>query len=178
MNSQHLYTANTCCLFIVLSVLLGAFGFQYGLGENPCPLCLLQRMGMLGVVIGLAFNTQFGFHRRHFALVIFAALVGCTFSMRQVLLHVCPEPGQPTGYGTPILGMHLYSWGVLIFAASILGSACFLLFAQDAAEGEERTASLFEKVGFYAASGICLANAISTFIMCNVGPCCENGPCP
>ena len=79
-------------MLILASVLLGAFYFQYGLSEDPCPLCLLQRMGMIGVALGLSFNTFFGFGKKHFAFVIFAAVVGCGFSTRQVLLHIAPEP--------------------------------------------------------------------------------------
>jgi len=58
-------------------------------------------------------------------LVIIAALVGSSFSIRQVLLHICPVAGETTGYGDPVLGMHLYTWGVVIFALSIIGSVVF-----------------------------------------------------
>ncbi|TWT81275.1 disulfide bond formation protein B [Planctomycetes bacterium CA13] len=178
MNKQGLYVANTCCMLILVGVLLGAFYFQYGLGEDPCPLCLLQRMGMIGVALGLSLNTFFGFSKKHFAFVIFTAVVGCGFSTRQVLLHISPEPGAPLGYGTPFFGMHLYTWGVLIFVACILGSAIFLFLIEDEREAPPRAASWFEKISFYLMFFICTANLLSTFLMCGVGPCCENGPCP
>ena len=115
MNSKGLYIANSAAMLMVSSALVGALFFQFGLHENPCPLCLLQRMGMFGVILGLGFNTYFGFKKEHFGLVITAALVGVTFSIRQILLHICPVAGEATGYGEPVLGMHLYSWGVVIF---------------------------------------------------------------
>ena len=106
---------------------MGAFYFQFGLNEDPCPLCLLQRMAMIGVIFGLALNIFFGFDAKHFGVVIISALVGVLFSGRQVLLHISKKDGD-VGYGTPFFGMHLYTWGVLIFIASILGSAIFLFF--------------------------------------------------
>lgn len=177
-NKQGLYTANSLCMLIVCSILLGAFYFQFVLGEHPCPLCLLQRMGMLGVILGLACNTWLGFRNEHVAIVLISALVGVTFSIRQVLLHVCPVPGEPTGYGTPVMGMHLYTWGVLIFGASILFAAVFLLMIKNEPADTRRTPIAFEKGAFHLAAGICLANVIATFFECGFGPCCENGPCP
>jgi disulfide bond formation protein DsbB len=178
MNSQRLYDANSCCMLILASVLLGAFYFQYGLGEDPCPLCLLQRMGMIGVALGLSLNAFFGFSKKHFAFVILAAVVGCAFSTRQVLLHISPKPGDPLGYGTPFLGMHLYTWGALIFVASVLGSSIFLFVMNDESGSDKRVLSFFEKFTFYLMFAICFANVVSTFGMCGVGLCCENGPCP
>lgn len=179
MNNQRLYTANSLCMLIISSVLIGAFYFQYVLGENPCPLCLLQRMGMIGVILGLSLNTFFGFSKKHFAFVIFAAIVGGGFSMRQVLLHIAPEPGDSLGYGTPFLGMHLYTWGFLIFLCSIAGSAVFLLLIKDDDETEvKRSPSVFENFVFYLSFLLCVANVAGTFWMCGAGPCCENGPCP
>ena len=167
---------NSFCILIVCSILSGALYFQFGLHEDPCPLCLLQRMGMMGVIFGLALNSFFGFDAKHFAIVIIAALVGAVFSVRQVLLHIAPVPGD-TGYGTPIFGMHLYSWGVLIFMASILGSALFLLFGDKFKAKEAIETHTFEKVTVYIAFAIIIVNVIATLFECQLGPCCEDGPC-
>ena len=35
-----------------------------------------------------------------------------------LLLFAVPEPGNE-GYGTPVLGLHLYTWALLIFGATI-----------------------------------------------------------
>jgi disulfide bond formation protein DsbB len=178
MNKPGLYIANSVCMLIICSVLIGAFYFQFGLGENPCPLCLVQRMGMLGVILGLGFNTYFGIRSEHVALVIISALIGATFSIRQVLLHICPVAGEPTGYGSPVLGMYLYSWAVVIFASTILGAALFLILMKDEPAGTTRKPALFEKSVFLLAGGLCLANVLAAFMECQFGPCCENGPCP
>ena len=38
---------------VIAGVLTAALFMQYGRGELPCPLCLLQRVAMLGVCFGL-----------------------------------------------------------------------------------------------------------------------------
>lgn len=168
---------NSVCSLIVCSILLGALYFQFFLGEDPCPLCLLQRMGMMGVIFGLILNIQFGFNVKHFSLVIFAALVGLVFSTRQVLLHICPEVGVASGYGTPVFGMHLYTWGVFIFLSSILGSALFLLFSNRYKMVNDKKILAIEKLTLYLSFIIIAINVIATFFECQLGPCCENGPC-
>ena len=85
-NRPLLYTVNSACMLGLSLVLVGAFYFQYGLGETPCPLCLLQRMGMLGVILGLSLNTAFGFRREHAAVVIGAALVGGSLTLATFVL--------------------------------------------------------------------------------------------
>tara|TARA_B110000285_G_C15062350_1_gene583089 strand:+ start:717 stop:1238 length:522 start_codon:yes stop_codon:yes gene_type:complete len=172
MNS--LKYINSTCILIVCSVLIGAFYFQFGLNEDPCPLCLLQRMGMIGVIFGLALNSYFGFDSKHFAVVIISALVGLTFSTRHVLLHILP--GDP-GYGSPIFEYHLYTWGVFIFIASILGSALFLFYIDSFKRGSTHAILNYEKYAVYLAAVIILINIIATIFECQLGPCCEDGPC-
>lgn len=173
---NNLKILNSVCMFIVSSILLGALYFQFGLGEDPCPLCLLQRMGMMGILFGLSLNIYYGFRSEHFAIVVISSLVGLVFSTRQVLLHICPEPGVEPGYGSPIFGMYLYSWGVLIFIASILASSIFLFFIPKYRTKLSKPI-LIERVSFFLVVLIVLINVIATFFECQFGPCCENGPC-
>ena len=174
---KALQTANALAMLIISLILSGALYFQFGLNEDPCPLCLLQRLGMFGILFGLSMNIFFGFKPTHFALVIFSSLVGLVFSTRQVLLHICPISGEPEGYGTPIFGMYLYSWGVLIFVASILCSAIFLMCLPKK-EDTNMTITKFNRIMFYVVVLLLTINVIATFNECLIGPCCENGPCP
>lgn len=134
-------------------------------------------MAMIGVIFGLALNVYFGFDPKHFAVVIIAALIGGIFSGRQVLLHIAPRDGD-TGYGTPVFGLHLYTWGVLIFLASVLGSALFLLFNKQFKTATDSTVLNVEKWSVFTGFTLVIVNVIATFYECQLGPCCENGPCP
>tara|TARA_B110000285_G_scaffold229482_1_gene294266 strand:- start:130 stop:657 length:528 start_codon:yes stop_codon:yes gene_type:complete len=167
---------NSACILLICIILVSALYFQFGLHEEPCPLCLLQRMAMMGVILGLSLNAYYGFDTNHFSVIIISALIGAIFSFRQVMLHICPVDGD-TGYGSPIFGMHLYSWGACIFMASILGSALFLFSGDRFKHRENHKVLNFEKYVVYLAVFLVFINMIATFFECQFGPCCENGPC-
>jgi disulfide bond formation protein DsbB len=40
---------NVLFVLAVCAILLGAFAVQFLFGELPCPLCLLQRLALIGV---------------------------------------------------------------------------------------------------------------------------------
>src|SRR5262245_26152802 len=119
----------------VCGVLLGAFAVQFGQGELPCPLCVLQRMAMLLCALGPAFiiararqgDVEVGDFAAGYGMSVLAAVAGAAIAGRQVLLHVLPSD---PGYGEPVLGLHLYTWSFLVFAAVLLDSGLNLLFAR------------------------------------------------
>lgn len=125
--------ANFCTL-AVCGVLLGAFGAQFIGGELPCPLCILQRMAMILCAAGPAWLLATSLRRevdasdyaRCYGASALAAVLGACMSGRQVLLHIAP--GDP-GYGEPVLGMHLYTWALVVFATvvAVSGAHLFLL---------------------------------------------------
>ncbi len=176
--SPHL--ANRINAFGVLGIcgiLLGAYYIQYVKGEVPCPLCLLQRLAMLGVAFGAMLNLRYGLHPRHYAVSLISALLGASISIRQILLHIVPGPG-PSGYGTPVFGMHLYTWAFLIFAAAILLIGVMMYF-ETQFEGHERSGSkrdlsLFVKSVFFLVVIIAAANVVTTFLECGITQCPAN----
>ena len=115
---SHLY------VLVITAVLGGAFWIQFGLGEFPCPLCILQRMAMILAAMGAAFNLVVGIRIRHFGMSIVASVLGLLISTRQILLHI--EPGD-SGFGTPILGMHLYTWAWIVFLSVIVACGVHLM---------------------------------------------------
>ena len=105
--------------------LIGAYWIQFVEGEFPCPLCLLQRLAMLGVAIGAMMNLRFGVRTSHYAVTLFSALFGAAVSTRQILLHIMPGD---SGYGSAVFGWHLYTWGLVIFTATIAVVGLMMLF--------------------------------------------------
>ncbi|HEX2787052.1 MAG TPA: disulfide bond formation protein B [Ignavibacteria bacterium] len=166
-------------------VIIGAYTVQFVLNELPCPLCLLQRVGMLMVMTGFAMNLKFGIRPAHYGMSIIGALFGASVSMRQILLHIVPVPGQPTGYGTPILGMHLYTWAFIFFMITIFIIAVVILFGK---QFETSSDSLTDKstepsgsklegfamFAFYVVFILAAANVVTSFLECGLGPCPDN----
>ena len=127
----------------VLFVVLGGFWFQFAEHELPCPLCLLQRMGMLLATLGPAYVlirrqvddesiTPAARAGVGFGMSVLAGMLGMSMAARQVLLHIMP--GDP-GYGDAVMGMHLYSWAVVVFVVVICTSGITLLFHRELAPG-------------------------------------------
>ena len=70
---------------------------------------------MLLVCSAAAMNLIYGLRPYHYALAIFAALMGGGAAIRQILLHICP--GFPT-FGIPFWGLNLYTWSFVTFVCS------------------------------------------------------------
>ena len=110
-------------LVIGLALLL-----QFIEGELPCPLCMLQRYGMILSTLGALWIvrqaengtlTPTGY-LQGLGLGSLGAFAGAVFGARQVMLHILPGD---TGYGAPVLGLHLYSWAFITFAVVIVFTA-------------------------------------------------------
>lgn len=125
----------------ICAPLAGAFFEQFVHGEMPCPLCILQRMGMMLCGLGPAYvlcraragevtaadvGTGYG-------MSVVAALAGGSISARHILLHIVPPD---PGFGAPVLGLHLYTWAFIIFAAVILVSGLNLIFIRELTPGK------------------------------------------
>ena len=125
---------NLVALVGLLGVLTGSLDLQILVGEQPCPLCLLQRSGMIGLAVGPIMNLLWGMRPAHYAVSILAALAGGAASTRQILLHIA-TPGDP-GYGPAVAGFHLYTWAFITFAVGAAGCAALLLFSSQFSLGD------------------------------------------
>jgi disulfide bond formation protein DsbB len=157
-------------------VLLVAFGLQFGLKELPCPLCNLQRVALVLCGFGFVLNLRFGVQPLHYGLSLLGALFGLAVAGRQVLLHIVPGSGA---YGSPILGLHLYSWAFLLFVAVIAGIAALLVMGgrPDHDRSDHQAAMRFRGIHRFAAYlliAVTLANAISSFAQCGPMECADN----
>lgn len=176
MSPSLARSLNALGLLAVGAVLLVAFGFQLALGELPCPLCILQRSAFAAVLAGLALNLRFGPRPSHYGLVIIAALVGAAISARQVLLHIVPGTGA---YGDPILGLHFYTWALILFLVIVLGAAMMLLFDRQFEEPDDLAMLRNGAAGLGVLGGLAIAlallmaagNGVSTVLECAGGLC-------
>ena len=123
--------AATLNAWVLIAILAAAFLVQFVLGELPCPLCVLQRVGLMLCALGplqlLIRNARGGLTDRDIAVAcgmsVLAGLLGATMATRQVLLHILP--GDP-GYGSPVFGLHLYTWSLMTFLAHMLAAGLML----------------------------------------------------
>ena len=164
------YRLNALFILVIGSVLMGAFGYQIFKHEAPCPLCLLQRLGMIGITVGCMLNIKFGINMAHYGLMVFSAIFGGTVSLRQIGLHICP---QFDTFGEPVLGFNLYTWAFFVFAASILAIAILLdMFGlnKDKTQSKPRPSKL-SQVAFVYIFLISIAEVITTFMLCGFSAC-------
>jgi disulfide bond formation protein DsbB len=121
-------------ILAICGVLLGAFGVQFGQGELPCPLCVLQRMAMMLCALGPAYvvckarqgNVEANDFALGYGMSVVAAVAGAGIAGRQVLLHIVPPD---PGFGDPVFGLHLYTWSLIVFATVLVVSGLNLMFA-------------------------------------------------
>lgn len=160
---------NALIVIILSGVLLGAFGIQFFKHEEPCPLCLLQRLGMIGVGVGASMNVRFGIQMSHYGIMLLSSIFGGTVALRQIALHVCPT--FPL-FGVPFWGLSLYTWSFLVFASTVL-AVSLLLFLYDFKKESQDKAPLNELGSFaiWLLFLIALGNVAATYFQCGLGPC-------
>jgi disulfide bond formation protein DsbB len=172
LNPRFAIRLNALALYAIVGLLIAAFYFQLALGELPCPLCQLQRIAFTALAVGPILTLRSGPQTRHYALTIIAALAGAGIAGRQVLLHVAP--GDP-GFGSAILGYHLYTWAFVCFAAAIAASAVMLLFGkQFVAEPAAPQLGLLERASVWLVIAVTLLNAASALAECGFSACAAN----
>ncbi|WP_428032935.1 disulfide bond formation protein B [Ancylobacter sp.] len=160
---------NALGLLAIGAVLLMAFYDQFVGGELPCPLCLLQRAGFVGVGVGLALNLKFGPRPSHYALAMLSAIAGDVVAARQMLLHIVPGSGS---FGAAFLGMHFYTWAALLFVVIVGGCALLLLFdRQFASRPRVYRLGGLALLAFGLIALLAFANGVSTVLECGGGLC-------
>lgn len=168
-SSRFAYLLNALALAAVTAILAGAFGFQFVLGEVPCPLCLLQRGGLIAAGLGFLLNLRFGLHPAHYGVALLGSLAGASVSVRQILLHIAPGD---TGYGSAVLGLHMYTWAFVSFVCLMIAVGALLQLQtheQARAVHEPRPAwASAVMIGFVL---IIAANLVSTLLECGFTQC-------
>jgi len=169
-------TLSAIGLLVVCGLLIGAYYFQFARDELPCPLCLLQRVGLAAVGFGLSLNLIYGAKPHHYGLMLIGALYGGSVSVRQILLHIVPGTGS---YGSPVLGLHYYTWAGIGFFLILVGTAIMLLFEgqykglRDEPSHEEFGGVPLAKFAFFLMLFLIGANAVTTLLECGPGICAD-----
>jgi disulfide bond formation protein DsbB len=183
MTASIARVLNALGLLAVSLILIAAFADQILFGDLPCPLCLLERVGFVGAAFGLALNVKFGPRPSHYAITMLSAIFGAVIAGRHVLLHIVPGTGT---YGDAILGLHFYTWALVMYSLIIFGCAVMLVFdlqfISAGQRGQNQTQSLVEvpfalQFGFamvVLAALLALGNGISTVLECAGGLCPDN----
>lgn len=158
-------------IFVILAV---ALIFQFVFYDLPCPLCLLQRLGMLGIALGISMNFRFGLRASHYAVSCISALYLAAVAIRQILLHIAPGV-KP--YGPAVLGMHMYTWAFIIAAAFIAFTVLGLFLNGQFATSQFQPSPLFKKIAFtLLILVLCLSivNTGAVFTECGFSQCPDN----
>lgn len=160
---------NLLFIFVIGGVLSGGYLYQFIKNEDPCPLCLLQRLGMIGIATALLFNLRFGVKVQHYGLAILSALLGRTVSLRQIGYHLCPEF---PAFGEPVLGLDLYIWALMVFSSSLFAcGALLILYGYSKELHYPPTWGSLEKAAFLFIASLTLANIFTALLECGLSPC-------
>jgi disulfide bond formation protein DsbB len=162
---------NALALAGICGSLLMAFYLQVFNGEIPCPLFMLQSIGIMLVGLGLFLNVRFGPSVVHYAIIIVSSMIGASVSLRQDLLHIVPGTG---GYGSTVFGYHLYTWGFVAFMATILFTAFMLVFDRNRMSGQARHGPNWLATGLGTLLIIIMiGNLLSNFLVCGFSVCTD-----
>lgn len=160
---------NALFIWTLSFILLGALSIQILGNERPCPLCLLQRLAMLGVAFGALLNLRYYISTTHYGLMLLSSVFGAFVALRHIGLHLPPEEPE---MGIIFFGLSLFTWSFIVFACSIAATAILLfLYNPPKAEEEKNDYILLSEGAFWVVLAIVLMNILVIYIQCGLGPC-------
>lgn len=167
-----IHVINMVGLLGICVSLIVAFYYQLVIHELPCPLCLLQRIGLIIAGFGFLFNICFFLRGSHYGMVIIGSILTGIIASRQMFLHIMPGD---TGYGSAFLGLHFYTCALItsiliIFAVAVILAISDLKIVFSPLNINSVT---FRIVGWVFIVLI-TANLISTILECGGGQCADN----
>jgi disulfide bond formation protein DsbB len=163
---------NVLGLLALCAALAIAFYYQLALRELPCPLCLLQRAGLILTGIGLMLNIRFGVKSAHYGVALAGALATGMVALRQVLLHIAPGDA---GYGSTFMGLHFYTLAALSSLAAMAGIALLLMLKTwEPPARNPAWKSLGGKLAGILFILLVAGNLVSTVLECGAGACEDN----
>lgn len=167
--NQVVKNFNALFVIVLCVVLLGGYYLQFFRHQEPCPLCMLQRLGMIGIAIGLLMNLKFGIKPAHYALSLLAAIFSGAVSLRHIGLQVCPEF---EALGKPILGLYPFTWAFLVIACSLLAISVLLFFYRPVVKSPKNPhIDIIGKAAFSLTFLLTAANVLTAIHICGLGTC-------
>lgn len=165
-------------------VMLSAFYIQFVMGEFPCPLCMLQRYGMILATIGALFvimQARRGVlttarYAQGLGMGMIGVLAGASVSVRQIELHILP--GDP-GYGEPFLRLHLYTWAFITFAIVMIYVGVTLMLMPRGIPHAPSAGSAARKIStviIWIFIGVVAANVIAIIFLEGFAPVLPDDP--
>jgi disulfide bond formation protein DsbB len=113
-------------------------------------------------------NLKFGFSPRHYGAILLGACTGMIFAARQVPLHIVPGTGA---YGSPVFGLHYYTWDVIVFGIAIALCASVLMFNRQFDQRHLRRLSFVPMLAIVLMLALTGANAVATLLECGFQVC-------
>jgi disulfide bond formation protein DsbB len=164
-------------LLVMATILTVAMVLQYGGGEIPCPLCLLQRVAMFGICYGAILHFRYGYSLRHDGISMLFALLLLIVSARQTLIDITPRPGH-SYIGSAVLGLHMPVWSVVIAVAALLAFVIKLVVLGGGSLRDQPPSPAFARMartlGWYVVA-LGLINLTSVVVQCGAGACHTSG---
>lgn len=161
-------------IFVVILLMGAAYFMQFFYHELPCPLCLLQRIGFLGIAFGLVLNISNGVKPLHYGISMLSSLFTMIVAVRQIFLHIIPGSGS---YGPPIFGLHLYTWSFIAAAFFMFLNILLIVFSEPLSRFHlyhRQGIAVLKHVAFGFLLAVAIANTVTTFMECGFGQCPDN----
>jgi disulfide bond formation protein DsbB len=163
---------NMAGLLGICTPLTVAFYYQLVMNELPCPLCLLQRIGLIITGFGFLFNLYFGLRGTHYGMVIIGSILTGVMASRQMFLHIIPGDA---GYGSVFFGFHFYTWA-LITSVLILAAVAVILAISDTnfVFYPLNINPVLFRIACWVFLLLIIANLIASILECGAGQCADN----
>lgn len=161
---------------VIALILIAAAVMQYAFGELPCPLCLLQRVAMLGICFGILLQFRNGFSYQNTGISMGFALFLLIVAERQTLLDIYPRPGHAY-IGSAVFGLHMPVWSIVIALLVLIALTLKLAILGGDRQLETTPVSAFPRL---AAAGtivgavvvaLAVLNLGSVIVQCGIGEC-------
>ncbi len=160
---------NVLGLFGLSFVLATAFYYQFVLGELPCPLCALQRVGFIVAGVCLMLNLRSGYSPANYGLVLLTSVAAGAASLRQISLHIIPGSGS---YGSAMFGLHFYTWAFVGYGMLVVFTGLIMVLHTGLPVRERIVGDRFlEWMACWLFIALAAANVVAFAFECGLGPC-------